>query len=67
VWSVDGPAATLLWGLCAAGWVTVLLGTFMIDHAHLFGLAQVWARLRSREAPEPRFQTRWLYRYVRNP
>jgi protein-S-isoprenylcysteine O-methyltransferase Ste14 len=45
----------------------VLLGTFMIDYAHLFGLAQVWARLRNRQAHEPRFQTLWLYRYVRHP
>jgi protein-S-isoprenylcysteine O-methyltransferase Ste14 len=68
VWRVEDPyGAASLWGLCALGWLTVLLGTFMIDHAHLFGLSQVWARLRRREAHEPRFQTRWLYRYVRHP
>lgn len=68
VWHVESPmGAALLWGLGALGWLTVLVGTFMIDHAHLFGLSQVWARLRSGEAHEPRFQTRWLYRYVRHP
>jgi len=67
-WRVADPVgANLLWALCALGWGTVLLGTFMINHAQLFGLSQVWARLRGREAPEPGFQTLWLYRYVRHP
>jgi protein-S-isoprenylcysteine O-methyltransferase Ste14 len=68
VWEVHGSAASqLLWGVCALGWATVLFGTFMISHTHLFGLTQVWAHLRNREIPEPQFQTRWLYRYVRHP
>jgi protein-S-isoprenylcysteine O-methyltransferase Ste14 len=68
VWRVDDPVgAGLLWGLCALGWGTVLLGTFMINHAHLFGLSQVFALLRGREAREPQFQTLWLYRYIRHP
>jgi protein-S-isoprenylcysteine O-methyltransferase Ste14 len=68
MWRVDDPfAAGLLRIVFALGWLTVLLGTFMINHAHLFGLSQVWAWLRGREAHEPRFQTLWLYRYVRHP
>jgi methanethiol S-methyltransferase len=68
LWTVGNPAGRqLLWGVCALGWATVLFGTFMISHAHLFGLAQVWARLRGAQAPEPHFQTRFLYRYVRHP
>jgi protein-S-isoprenylcysteine O-methyltransferase Ste14 len=68
VWAVADPAGReLLWGLCALGWLTVLLGTFMISHTHLFGLAQARARLRGEPLPEPAFQTRWLYRYVRHP
>lgn len=68
VWTVENAfGANLLWALCALGWATVLFGTFMINHAHLFGLSQVWAPLRGREAGEPAFQTLWLYRYVRHP
>jgi protein-S-isoprenylcysteine O-methyltransferase Ste14 len=68
IWDVHSSAATqLLWGVCALGWATVLFGTFMISHTHLFGLAQVWASLRGAGAPEPPFQTRWLYRFVRHP
>lgn len=68
VWTVDGAAGSaVLWGVYAVGWATVLFSTFMIDHAHLFGLSQVWARLRRRPAPQLHFQTRWLYRFVRHP
>jgi len=68
VWAVDGAGGrAVLWGVYALGWATVLFGTFMIDHAHLFGLSQVWARLRRQPAPQLHFQTRWLYRFVRHP
>jgi len=68
VWRIEAEAGrAALWGLFALGWATVFFGTFMISHAHLFGLAQVWSRLRGRPAPEPRFQTRGLYRFVRHP
>jgi len=68
IWEVTGSAATgVLWAICALGWATVLGGTFMINHWHLFGLAQVWDRFRGQDSPEPEFQTRWLYRYVRHP
>ena len=66
VWEVQGSAArSLLDGLYGLGWV--LVGTFMISHARLFGLAQVWARVRRRELPAPEFQTSLLYGYVRHP
>ncbi len=68
VWQVENAAGRdVLWAVFALGWATVLAGTFMISHAHLFGISQVWARLRRRPLPEPEFQTRWLYRHVRHP
>ncbi len=48
VWSVEGAAAELLWALYGLGWVLVLVSTFLISHAHLFGLQQVYDRLRRR-------------------
>lgn len=68
VWEVDNAAGQgVLWGLFALGWGLVLAATFMIDHFHLFGLQQVYRRLRGREPAPPRFQTPGLYKLVRHP
>jgi protein-S-isoprenylcysteine O-methyltransferase Ste14 len=68
VWSVEDPAArTLLLGLFWLGWLIVLLSTFMINHFDLFGLRQVYLRLRGLEYTHLPFTTRALYRFVRHP
>ena len=68
VWRIEQAAgAALLWGLFAVGWLLVLVSTFLLDHFELFGLQQVFARLRQRAAPETHFRTPLLYRYVRHP
>jgi len=67
VWSVEGPGATVLWGVFAAGWAVVLISTFLIDHFDLFGLRQVWCHATGRSYSHPDFQTPALYRYVRHP
>src|SRR4051812_20347735 len=47
VWSVENSVAqALLYGVFAAGWLTVLVTTFLINHFDLFGLRQVWLHLR---------------------
>ena len=63
VWRVESPAGRLLLqGLFWAGWLIVLIGTFLIDHQDLFGLRQI------RESYKPpEFRTPALYRYVRHP
>lgn len=68
VWTVAQPAArAVLWGLCALGWLTALLSTFMISHTQLFGVSQSWRRLRGQGPAETAFRTRGLYRYLRHP
>lgn len=67
-WRVAHPAAVqLLWGAFWLGWALVLLSSFLINHFELFGLQQVYARLRGRAMPAARFRTPLLYRYVRHP
>ena len=44
-----------------------LLSTFLVSHFELFGLSQVFARLRNRELPPPAFTTPFLYRLIRHP
>lgn len=68
VWNVEAGAGRIaLWTLFGLGWGLVLVATFMISHAHLFGVQQVHDHLKGREAAEPEFQTPGLYRYLRHP
>jgi len=53
--------------LFALGWTIVLLSTFMIGHADLFGLRQVWLNMRSRERGPDGFRMPAFYRIVRHP
>lgn len=68
IWSVENPAArALLWSLFAAGWGTVLVVTFLINHFDLFGLRQVWLALAGKPYTRVSFRTPAPYRFVRHP
>lgn len=68
VWQITGSLTQVLcWSLFAAGFGIVLLSTFLIDHFDLFGLRQVWAHARGREARPPQFAMPLFYRMVRHP
>jgi methanethiol S-methyltransferase len=69
VWNVSasGVPTGLLLAVFWLGWLTLLLATFMINHFDLFGLRQVYLRLRGLDYSPPRFTQRALYRIVRHP
>lgn len=68
VWSVENPLwIAVLHGIFWLGWGVLLLSTFLINHFDLFGLAQVWARLRNKKLPAPEFRTPLFYKWVRHP
>jgi methanethiol S-methyltransferase len=68
IWTVESTAwRVVLWTLCAAGWGTVLIVTFLINHFDLFGLRQVWLPLMGRPYTRVSFRTPLPYRYVRHP
>jgi len=68
VWTVESPSArAFLFGLCAFGWLLVLLATFLINHFDLFGLRQVWLALRGKPYTQLHFGTPGPYRLVRHP
>jgi len=49
------------------GWAVVLYSTFAIDHFDLFGLRQVWSRLRGVAYVPVPFEQPWAYSIVRHP
>jgi len=68
VWDVSSPAfKDILLALFWLGWVTLLLSTFMINHFDLFGLRQVYLRMRGVEYTPVKFTEQALYKFVRHP
>jgi protein-S-isoprenylcysteine O-methyltransferase Ste14 len=68
VWQVESPVGQAVFhGLFAAGWLTVLVTTFLINHFDLFGLRQVWLHLRGKAYQPLGFVTPGPYRLVRHP
>ena len=68
VWELPGAAArAAVFALYAAGWLTVLATTFLINHFDLFGLRQVWLAFRGVPYTPVRFTTPGPYRLVRHP
>jgi methanethiol S-methyltransferase len=67
-WSVGTPAIRmLLQGLFWSGWALLFLATFMINHFDLFGLRQVYLRLKDQPYTPVPFVHRGLYRLIRHP
>lgn len=68
IWRIDNPTvAALVYSIYFLGWGIVLLSTFLINHADLFGLKQVVDHWQNRTSTPPEFQTPLLYRFVRHP
>ena len=68
IWNIEDPVAqAVLWTLFAAGWGTVLVVTFLINHFDLFGLRQVTFALLGKPYTPVNFVTPLPYRHVRHP
>jgi protein-S-isoprenylcysteine O-methyltransferase Ste14 len=68
LWSAQSPIARgVLQGLFWLGWVIVLTSTFMINHFDLFGLRQVYLRLKGEPYRPLPFVQVALYRFIRHP
>jgi methanethiol S-methyltransferase len=68
VWNVESEALrTLIYAGYGAGWVLLLVSTFLINHFDLFGLRQVWLYFRGRPYTDIPFRTPALYKIVRHP
>lgn len=68
VWDVSSPVPkAFLLGLFALGWLLLLLSTFIIDHFDLFGLRQVYLRMRGIAYTHVKYTERAFYKHVRHP
>jgi len=68
VWDVSSPEfKALLLALFALGWLILLLSTFMINHFDLFGLRQVYLRMRGVDYTPLVFKQWAFYKFVRHP
>jgi protein-S-isoprenylcysteine O-methyltransferase Ste14 len=68
VWDITSPILqALVYALFALGWLLLLLSTFLINHFDLFGLRQVYLRMRGVDYTPVRFVERAFYKLVRHP
>jgi protein-S-isoprenylcysteine O-methyltransferase Ste14 len=68
IWATTDPSGrALLYAVYAAGWLVVLVATFLINHFDLFGLRQAWLYFRGRPYTPLQFTMPVLYRIVRHP
>jgi protein-S-isoprenylcysteine O-methyltransferase Ste14 len=68
VWSAtNSMVRELIWIVFWAGWATVLISTFLINHFELFGLAQAWNYCRGQESAKPELRQPFFYKWVAHP
>jgi methanethiol S-methyltransferase len=68
VWDVSTPAIQgILLALFWLGWLILLVSTFLINHFDLFGLRQVYLRMRGLDYTPLHFTQRAFYKFVRHP
>jgi methanethiol S-methyltransferase len=68
VWDIASPVLRgLIMTLFALGWLVLLVSTFLINHFDLFGLRQVYLRLRGIDYAPLNFTERAFYKFVRHP
>lgn len=68
VWNIEGLMyVSIIQGIFLAGWVIVLISTFLISHFHLFGLLQVYENFKNQSLSSPKFKNNLFYKLVRHP
>ena len=68
VWDIQNPIGSgVLWAVFAAGWLVVLVSTFLINHFDLFGLRHVWLFFTGTEYTHLTFGQPLFYRHIRHP
>jgi protein-S-isoprenylcysteine O-methyltransferase Ste14 len=69
-WGLDLRGSALgyvLIGAYVLGWIIEVAASYQIDHFHLFGLRQSFAKLMGKDLSRPAFSIPPFYRVVRHP
>lgn len=68
VWNVENTmVVTFIEIIFWAGWIMVLISTFLINHFHLFGLLQVYENFKNQTLSDPIFKKILFYKIIRHP
>ncbi|PHS53329.1 MAG: hypothetical protein COB01_05165 [Lutibacter sp.] len=68
VWNVENTMLVAIIEIIFwAGWIIVLISTFLINHFHLFGLLQVYDNFKNQTMSNPIFKKILFYKIVRHP
>jgi protein-S-isoprenylcysteine O-methyltransferase Ste14 len=68
VWHINNNIGAMLMNvLFWSGWVILFASTFMVSHADLFGLRQVFLKFKNQEYIHLEFKISGLYKFVRHP
>ena len=68
IWQVENAIGSgILTAVFWLGWLLVLGSSFMVSHADLFGLRQVYLHATGKEYRGVGFKTPMMYKYVRHP
>ncbi|MCL4522816.1 MAG: isoprenylcysteine carboxylmethyltransferase family protein [Acidobacteria bacterium] len=68
IWNVQNSiGSAVLMGLFGLGWLIVLISTFLVSHADLFGLRQVGLFAKGKEYTPVEFKSTAFYQHVRHP
>ncbi len=68
IWDVSGSMlGSILIAISLAGWLIVLISTFLLDHFELFGLKQVYYNLQGKELIRSGLRQPAFYKVVRHP
>ena len=68
VWNITSSVGIYIaYGLFGLGWIIAMSSTFMINHAELFGLQQVYVHIKTKSVQSSSFQIKYLYKFMRHP
>ena len=68
VWHIENNIGVIMMkGLFWSGWIILFVSTFMISHADLFGLRQVFLKFKNQKYINLEFEISGFYKLVRHP